>query len=393
MNSRIVAVSGIYPTRAQPESGSFVAAMLRALGENGATVEMIAPQSLASLARGALRAAPARAGGDGWPVRRPPYLSVSSRLLPWGDTGARWSYRNFQGALRRGLARTDPRCDFVYAHFFGPGWAALDWCEQHRVGCVAVLGESTLDGYYNRVFGTGVFERNLPRFAGIVASSKENEAVCRAACPGLGDRLIHLPNAVDTGRFKPRDRAEARMRLGLPAGARIAAFCGHFIERKGPLRVMDAVRQTAGMQGVYLGQGSQRPEGPGVLHAGPVKHGDLPWWLAAADVFVLPSLAEGMSNAILEAMACGLPVVVSDRPFNRSFLDESCAYLVDPLDPAAIAAAFRQIEADPGQAALRAENARRRMQQFTLAARAAALLEFGRTMTARQYPARQGPPQ
>ena len=58
----------------------------------------------------------------------------------------------------------------------------------------------------------------------------------------------------------------------------------------------------------------------------------LVYYLNAADFFILPTLAEGCCNAIIEAIACGLPVISSDLPFNRDILDESNSILVDPTD-------------------------------------------------------------
>jgi glycosyltransferase involved in cell wall biosynthesis len=152
-----------------------------------------------------------------------------------------------------------------------------------------------------------------------------------------------LPNGVDERHFFPRDRAEARRRLGLPADRPILAFVGHLNERKGPLRVLDAIRGRPEIGAVFLGRGPQRPEGPQVLHADAVPHEDVPLWLSAADLFVLPTLDEGCSNALIEALACGLPIVTSDRPFNRAVVNESMALLIEPADSAALAAAIAEL--------------------------------------------------
>ena len=118
------------------------------------------------------------------------------------------------------------------------------------------------------------------------------------------------------------------------------------------------------------------PKGREVLHAGPIDHDLVPWWLAAGDVFVLPSLHEGMSNAIVEALACGLPVVVSDRPFNRQFLTEECAVFVDPLDPSSIAQGIRSVLSDPHRSRHMSQAALDLASGFDLRTRAKAILSF-----------------
>ena len=105
------------------------------------------------------------------------------------------------------------------------------------------------------------------------------------------------------------------------------------------------------------------PEGAQVLHRGPVSHEEIPDWLSAADVFALPTYAEGSCNAILEAMACGLPIVSSNIPANREVLDPSFSVTVDPYDIRQIRQAIETLVDDPerreAMGRIASENARR----------------------------------
>ena len=82
---------------------------------------------------------------------------------------------------------------------------------------------------------------------------------------------------------------------------------------------------------VFMGQPmDELPSCKHILYQGPVKHASIADYLNAADIFVLPTLHEGCCNAIIEAMACGLPVVSSNLPFNWDILNEENSILVSP---------------------------------------------------------------
>jgi len=91
-------------------------------------------------------------------------------------------------------------------------------------------------------------------------------------------------------------------------------------------------------------------------------------WMKRADVFVSVSLLEGHPNAVLEAMACGCPLVVSDILSHREFLDEQSALLVNPRAPATITRAIRSVLSDPEAAKRRVLNARAQAAQWSIPA-------------------------
>jgi len=108
-----------------------------------------------------------------------------------------------------------------------------------------------------------------------------------------------------------------------------------------------------------------------VHYLGYVTAGELVDLYRSASMLVFPTLAEGFGLPIAEAMACGTPVVVSDRPVHREIAGEA-GERVDPLDPASIAAGIARLLDDPALAARRAEAGGRLAARFSWRTAAAA---------------------
>lgn len=180
----------------------------------------------------------------------------------------------------------------------------------------------------------------------------------RQVAIGLGippEKVRVVGNGVDLDKFSPLPRAEARRRLGLPLDAPVLITVGGLVERKGFHRVIEllpALRQRhPGL--TYIVVGGPSPEGDMTLQLrqqsaalglhdavrflGPLPPEDLRLPLSAADVFVLATRNEGWANVLLEAMACGLPVVATDVGGNAEVVCEAPLGLVVPFgDPEAL---------------------------------------------------------
>jgi glycosyltransferase involved in cell wall biosynthesis len=186
-------------------------------------------------------------------------------------------------------------------------------------------------------------------------------------------KVSTIPNGVDLTRFGPASQAAARRALGLPGESTVVGTVG----RLDPVKDQAAlVRAFATLMGAYpeallvlAGDGPCREElarlvaelgaGGRVRLLGECR--DVPQVLAAMDLFVLPSLAEGMSNTILEAMAVGLPVVATRVGGNRELVDEGeTGRLVPPGDPRALADAVAGYLDDAHVRGLHGKASRRR---------------------------------
>lgn len=170
-----------------------------------------------------------------------------------------------------------------------------------------------------------------------------------------------IANGIDLAGFAASpDRAAARKALDLPDDAFVFGTIGRLHEQKGHTHLLEAAARIAAAQpkAVFLIAGYGPLEGE--LKARAEKLGlrdrvrflgyrtDVAALLAAMDVFVLPSLWEGMSNAVLEAMAAGRPVIATAVDGNvDQVVDGETGLLVPPADAEALAEAMARLARDP----------------------------------------------
>jgi glycosyltransferase involved in cell wall biosynthesis len=163
----------------------------------------------------------------------------------------------------------------------------------------------------------------LGRFSGFLAAGTQSrEYLERHGAPA--SRIFVCPHTVDVGRFgngRAGDRLAARARLGLPGDARLVAFVGRLVEGKRPLDACEGVAKApGGHQLVCIGEGPLAPAieaaarrlGVTAHLAGFRNQGELPAWLQACDVLVLPSASETWGLVANEALAAGCPAILSD---------------------------------------------------------------------------------
>ena len=169
-------------------------------------------------------------------------------------------------------------------------------------------------------------------------------------------------NGVDTGRFSQGDRATARQRLGIPEDWAVAGTVGRLDPVKdqvGLIRAFAQTENTGKSALVIVGDGPSRGQLEAVLKELGVgervrllgERDDIPAILRALDVFVLPSLGEGISNSILEAMATGLPVIATRVGGNGELVQDGITgRLIESRHPQVLAEALAAYLGDPARA-------------------------------------------
>jgi teichuronic acid biosynthesis glycosyltransferase TuaC len=329
--TNVVAVPGNFPSPRFPEKGIFVKNILNEISRQGANVDVIAPISWVSELKTHFKKSH-EIDTKYLTMTRPAYTTLPLSYFK----GLKKAITAFnEGTLVRAIRSafdTDKQYQYCYTHFLPAGRAALKIMSQYNIPVILNLGESD-PWIYDELYNKDRWVKELDEFAGIITVSQKNRKYLLKRNSALEDKVRYIPNGVDTNRFKPINQEKCRKMLNLPTHEKIVVFSGHFEERKGPLRVLEALDQMQGkVKGVFLGAGNLEPKGSNVLFADSVVNDEIQYWLNAADIFVLPSLSEGMSNSVLEALACGLPLVVSDRDFNKEFLSEECAVFIDPND-------------------------------------------------------------
>jgi glycosyltransferase involved in cell wall biosynthesis len=299
------------------------------------------------------------AGIDGFTHSRAPLSAGRTPLSAAASIPLRWPR----------VALAARRADLVHAHGDVAAVLALPLLRA-RPSVVTTHGLHFL----RRATGARrvVFERAMRAVAGSAArvvctSQAEAGELAALLGAGLAERLVVVRNGVALpAPVTAQARAATRAELGLGDGDVGVLFLGELSERKGVLVAVAAARAAAGDGApvvlLVAGDGPQAAE-VGAQASAAVRplgfRADPERLLAACDVFVLPSEREGLSFAVLEAMAAGLAIVVADGPGNPEAVGDA-GVVARAGDVGALAAALGALALDPGRRAALGAAARER---------------------------------
>ena len=341
MSKRICMFTDGYPTPGEPFQ-TFLQPVAQGFVKLGYECTVIAPQSITHQFANKRKLRPYQ-----WrdivnsertvQVIQPPVLSFSNKrkhtLLNW--IGNLWNNFSINHAFRK---VKNP--SVLYAHFWRNGIRAIH-VNKKKIPLFIVTGESNIQLSEKQI---RVIRDHRLEIAGIIGVSQKSIDESK----GL-DLISHnqpwvvLPNGIDEKVFHKMPKEQCRQELKINLHDIIAVFVGAFNERKGVLRVLEASKDVEGLKLFFIGSGELKPEGDNILFSGRLDHNDIPLYLNAADFFVLPTKAEGCCNAIVEALACGLPVISSNASFNDGLLDEFNSIRIDPENIAELTAAMKKL--------------------------------------------------
>jgi len=189
--------------------------------------------------------------------------------------------------------------------------------------------------------------------------------------------VVNLPNPIDTEVFKPIDKQFCKQLLGLPVDKPVVLFGAVNATadpRKGFIHVSEALRRLPKDSVELAVFGASRPEQPPDLghpiHYLGRLHDDTTLCILynAADVVIVPSLQENLSNTIVESLACGTPTVAFDIGGNKDMIDHHVnGALAKAFDADDLATCIRWVLENPDPAAISANARRIAMERFEMA--------------------------
>lgn len=371
----ICVITPDYPSQGRPVY-PFVQQICKAFAEQGNKVSVIAPQNIKNILLCRIKA-----------VNTVRHESVANGELtiysPYNITGYSAPVvgnmiNRLSGYIIRRYMRKHRICpDVFYSHFWRSGLWIYTYAKDLAKPMFVATGESTI-----KLSNNSKFINNYCQYVkGVICVSTKNKNDSIARGLTIEEKCIILPNAIDEKLFKVLDKNTLRKSLGCTEKDFIVAFVGYFCNRKGSKRLSDAITLLGdnGVKSLFVGTPLEKgyePDCPNIIYKGKVNHEDVPNYLNCADVFVLPTLHEGCANAIVEAMACGLPIVSSNSDFNLDILDDTCSILINPNSINEIANAIKKLKFDIELRKRLSEGALKKAESLKMSNRASSIISF-----------------
>ena len=346
----ITIIAGNYPAKGHMAL-VFVQQLVHAIIDMGVKVTVVAPQSIIHKLVHKEKLLPKYSQGtteqgNVYDIYRPYTLSFGNKHYFRRFT--RWYNKR---AIVSIVKEIDS--EVLYSHFWSSAIPVYEYANHHNIPLFVACGEGddALEDMVNKMSGEEI-KRLASAVTGVVSVSSENKRKCIMFGLASEDSIDVFPNCVNTSIFHKIDVADMKKQLGIRENDFVIVFVGGFIPRKGPDRLAKAITSLNDPEIKVMFIGKPFPgyaydfDCPGIIHKGPLDHDLLPQYLNCADVFVMPTRKEGCCNAIVEALAMGLPIISSDGAFNDDILDENNSIRVNPDDVDSIATAIKEMKED-----------------------------------------------
>ncbi len=347
---KVLVFCSLFPSAAAPTAGTFIRERAFRVARRVPMV-VVAPQPWSpfdALVRRFRRSFRPRAVAfevmDGVPVHRPRYFSLPGmlkRLDGWLMARGAWP------VVRRVAREFGPT--LIDAHFLYPdGYAASRLAARLRVPLVVTIRGSK-DAWLLGTDREPLLRETVAAARQVISVSTQLQREVAARLGASASRSLVVGNGVDVERFGPESRAQARRRLGIAEHGKLVLSVGNLVAGKGHQRLIALLpalrRHHPGAMLAIVGGGAthgdmrealeQQAASLGVADAvrffGAQAQDELRWFYSAADVFALATQYEGWANVLLEAMACGTPVVTTDVGGNREVLGAAPGSTIVPF--------------------------------------------------------------
>jgi teichuronic acid biosynthesis glycosyltransferase TuaC len=350
LQRRLLVISHMFPTSTEPLHGIWIKDQVEFLSKNY-SVSVISPRPIVIKAKRWSKKYVAEKNQNSKKISAffPVYFS-----LPYGVFQFLSSLSFLFFSCFYLFTRLDrKKIDLIDAHSIIPdGFASVLLGRLLKKPVIVTVHGSDLYKNSKSPWNRFLIRYTLRQSSAVIFVSKQLRDIAESLAPGFTAKYVVLPTGFDETKFQISSSSVARNTLGLPLHEKIVLFVGGLVKIKGLAYLIEAMsilkKNSNSIRCYIIGDGEQKQVLDSMIKknllqnqvfiVGPKPHNEIASWINASDLLVLPSLNEGLPTVVLEAFACGKPVVASAvGGLPEIIKNRENGFLFEPRNPESLA--------------------------------------------------------